>query len=57
MPPPTSFFYFFIFTIIITPPHWQPNAVFGGFISISGAWTLLCKQIIMAEESTHVTLS
>ena len=27
---------------ITAMPHWQPNAVFGPFISISGGWTELC---------------
>ena len=40
----------------ITPPHWQPQAVFRGFSSISGGWMLLCKELIMAEESPHMSM-
>ena len=34
----------------------QPHAVFGGFTSISGAWMLICKELIMAEDSPHITM-
>ena len=37
-------------------PHGQPHAVFGGVISISGRWMLICKDFIMAEDSCHVTM-
>ena len=36
-----------------TPPHGQPRAVVGGFISSSGGWILLCRKSIMAEKSSH----
>ena len=35
----------------VTPPHRQPQAVFGGSASSSGGWMLLCKEFIMAEDS------
>ena len=54
---------FFNELLIITPPHEQPHAVLGGFrfiwstwfISISGGWMLLHKEL-MAEESAHITM-
>lgn len=36
-----------------TPPHGQPRAVVGGFISNSGGWVLLCRKPIMAKKSSH----
>ena len=32
-------------TILVTPTHEQPHAVFGGRISISGGWLLVCKKL------------
>ena len=46
----------FIYLFIITLPHGQRHAVFGGFIFISAGWMLLCKEIIMAEYSAHITM-
>ena len=43
---------FYLF--FITPTHGHPHAVFRGFISISGGWMLLCKELIVAEESPHI---
>ena len=39
-----------VLKIIIAPPRGEPHAVFGGFISISGGWMLLCKELIMSED-------
>ena len=39
------------FVVVVTLAH----AVFGGFISISGGWTLSCKEFIVAEDSLHLT--
>ena len=38
------------------PPQGQPHAVFGEFISISRVWMLLCKEPIMAEDSSRITM-
>ena len=42
---------------IITLPQRQPYTVFRGFISISGGWMWLCKELfnIMAEDSPHIS--
>ena len=50
------FIYLFIYLFITTLPHGQRHAVFGGLIFISGGWILLCKEIIMAEYSGHITM-
>ena len=34
----------------LTPPHGQLCAIFRGFISISGGWTLLCEEPIIADD-------
>ena len=39
----------------ITPEHGQPHAVFGGFISISGGWRVVCREPIVAEDIPHIT--
>ena len=36
--------------IIIALPLGQPHAIFGGLISISGGWMLLCKELVMSED-------
>ena len=33
----------------LTPPHWQPYAIFGEFISISRGWMLLFKELATAK--------
>ena len=37
--------------VFLTLPHGQPHA---GFDSISGGWMLLCKGLIMAEDSPYI---
>ena len=37
-------------------PHGQPPTVFRGLISISGGWVLLCKGLMAAEGSPHITV-
>ena len=41
---------------LLTLPHVQPHAVFRGFTSLSAEWPLLCKEIILAENSPHITM-
>ena len=43
-----------IFFISLT--HRQPHAVFRGFITISEAWMLLYKELIIAEGSPRITM-
>ena len=38
-----------------TPTHGQPHTTFGGILSISGGWMLLCKEFILAEDSPNIT--
>lgn len=42
----------------ITPPHGQPCTIFKGWVSISGGWILLSKELIniMAEDSPYITM-
>ena len=53
------FLYLFCFVfvvVVLTPPHEEPHAVFGGFISLSGGWMLLRKKLIVAEDSSHINM-
>ena len=46
--------------LVSVPRHMggKPHAVFGGLIaSVSGEWTLLCMELIWAEDSSHVICS
>ena len=42
--------------ISITPVLGLPHAVLGEFISVSGGWRLLWKELIIAEDSPHITM-
>ena len=42
--------------ISITPVLGQPHAVLGEFISVSGGWRLLWKELIIAEDSPNITM-
>ena len=42
--------------VMRTPPQGQPHSIFRGFLCISGGWTLLGKELIVAEDSPHVTV-
>ena len=42
--------------LCIIPPLGQPHAVFAVFISISGAWVLLCKELIVSEDSPYIAI-
>ena len=33
--------------VCVTSPHGQPHTIFRGFISVSGGWMLLCKELFM----------
>ena len=33
--------------VCVTSPHGQPHTIFRGFISVSGGWMLLCKELSM----------
>ena len=46
-----------IFNIsLLVPSHGQSHTIFQGFISISGGWKGSCKELIVAEDSPHVTV-
>ena len=45
-----------VFLFFVIPPHRQPHTVLGGLISLSGGWILLCKELLMAEDSLHITM-
>ena len=52
-------FFFFFFNIILWPCHLGSHThVFIGCIFISGRWMLLmsCKELLMAENSPHITM-
>lgn len=38
--------------LTFTPPHGQLYAGFRGFISISGGWVLLCRELSYANKHT-----
>ena len=58
------FFFFFVFfsfvclflNYFIPPSHGQPHTAFGVFISLSGGWMLLRKELIMVEDSPRITM-
>ena len=43
-------------SLFLLPPNGQPHTVFEGFISLSGEWMLLWKELIIAEYSPHITI-
>ena len=45
-----------VWLFFITLPPVQLYAIFRGFISISGEWVLLCKELITAEDSSYITI-
>ena len=47
---------FFNDLFCITPPHRRTHATFGGFVSVCGGWMVLCRGLVMAEDSPHVTV-
>lgn len=46
----------FICIFFITLPHRQPRAIFGGFVRLSGERMLLREELIVAEDSPHITM-
>lgn len=46
----------FICIFFVTLPHRQPRAIFGGFVRLSGERMLLREELIVAEDSPHITM-
>ena len=50
------FFLFFFFFKLSRHNYGYPHAIFRGFISIFAGGTRLCKELIVADDSAHITM-